>query len=56
MQKLKLKTIPDATKYPVLPPDMNYIYFEHAKLFSIQVNETNYSPGKTGLILGMCST
>ena len=44
MQKLKLKTIPDAAKYPVLPPDMNYVYFEHAKTFPIQFKETNYSP------------
>ena len=44
MQKLKLKPIPDATKYPVIPPDMNYVYFEHAKQFPIQAKELNYSP------------
>jgi len=44
MPKLNLKAIPNANKYPVLPPDMNYIYFEHSKIFPIQAKEANYSP------------
>ncbi len=43
-QELKCKDIPISDEYPVVPPDMNYRYFENAKYIPIQVKEVDYSP------------
>lgn len=38
------KPVPRPREYPILPPDMNYIYFENAHLFPFQPEQREYSP------------
>ncbi len=38
------KPIPNPREYPILPPDMNYIYFENAHLFPFEPEKRDYSP------------
>ncbi len=38
------KTLPDPEQYPVLPPDMNYIYFENMEAFPFEPDKHDYSP------------
>ncbi len=44
IRELSYKDIPIANKYPVVPPDMNYVYFENGEKFPIQIKDINYSP------------
>lgn len=37
------KPIPDPREYPILPPDMNYIYFENAHLFPFEPENREFS-------------
>jgi len=38
------KQLPDPKSYPVLPPDMNYKYFENFNLFPFEFENSQYSP------------
>ncbi len=42
--KPEQKTLPDPKQYPVLPPDMNYIYFENIGTFPFEPDNREYSP------------
>ncbi len=44
IRELSSKVIPITNEYSVVPPDMNYVYFENAEKYPIQINEINYSP------------
>lgn len=38
------KPLPDPRRYDVIPPDMDYIYFEQADAFPLEAENTDYSP------------
>jgi hypothetical protein len=43
MDKLLLKNLPDPREYPILPPDMDYLYLEKAHLFPFEPLKTEFS-------------
>jgi triacylglycerol lipase len=44
MYGFQKKVLPDPRTYPVLPPDMDYVYFEGAKSAPFKPEQTEYSP------------
>jgi hypothetical protein len=38
------KALPDPRKYPLIAPDMDYVYFDGAERFPFQADATEYSP------------
>lgn len=44
MEKLQIKELPDSKKRNLVPPDMDYLYFEGMETINFQPEETEYSP------------
>ncbi len=43
ISELKRKDLPNPGSYPILPPDMNYIYFENHEYFPFEYDNTDFS-------------
>ena len=44
MSRFQKKVLPDPRAYPVLPPDMDYVYFDGAKAVPFKPEQIEYSP------------
>ena len=44
MNIFEKKVLPDARHYDVIPPDMDYVYFEHCETVSPEPEDTEFSP------------
>jgi triacylglycerol lipase len=44
MSRPEKKPLPDPKSYDVIPPDMDYVYFENAEMFPLEPEKTDYSP------------
>ncbi|MDA3811259.1 MAG: hypothetical protein PF518_13130, partial [Spirochaetaceae bacterium] len=39
-----IKDIPDPQEYPILPPDMDYIYLDNSEMFPFEPDNIQFSP------------
>gem|GEM_PF-1192100 len=54
MNTYEKKPLPDPRKYDLIPPDMDYVYFENGETFPLETDNTEYSPANAWWF-GECS-